>query len=239
MAEQEKSSTIARFFIQRVENEAKSKEAKTIVYDNVEMVEFLIPGDEKLRPVNYAHEDAGHGMTFAEKFFEAYARFKNDDPSQRAGTPLEAWPAMSAARAAELKRFNIFTIEDLASLPDTNLNRLGMGGRQLRSEAKAYLTEAKSDKTDAMQREITELREMVKALLGQKAAPAEPKHLETVGHVGQHDAPVVMRIEDMADDQLKDYIKRVSGEGIRGTPSRATLIARVQALASGEQAEAA
>jgi hypothetical protein len=231
MTEQQKSATIARFFIQRVENEAKSKEAKAIVYDEVEMVEFLIPGDDKLRPVAYAHEDAGHGMTFAEKFFEAYARFKNDDPSQRAGTPLEEWPAMSAARAAELKRFNIFTIEDLASLPDTNLNRLGMGGRQLRSEAKAYLAEKKDDKTAGMEREIAELRDMVKALLsGQKeVAPANvPEVIETND---------LMRIEDMPDDQLKDYIKRVSGEGIRGNPSRATLIARVQALS--EQPEAA
>ena len=234
MTEQEKSATIARFFMQRVENEAKSKEAKAIVYDEVEMVEFLIPGDDKLRPVNFAHEDAGYGLTFAEKFFEAYARFKNDDHSQRAGTLLEEWPALSQARAAELKRYNIFTIEDLASLPDTNLNRLGMGGRQLRSEAKAYLAEKKDDKTAGMERELAELRDMVKALLAAQQKPAAlVEELEPIADDG------LMRIEDMSDDQLKGYIKRVSGEGIRGNPSRATLIARVQALTSGEMTEAA
>ena len=231
MSEQEKSGAIARFFTQRVENEAKSKEEGRTVYDDVEMVEFLIPGDDKLRPVNYAHEDAGHGMTFAERYFEAYARFKNQDGSLRDGTPLESWADISPARAADLKRLNIFTVEDIASLPDTSLNRLGMGGRQLRSEAKAFLTDKKSDKTVAMERELVELRSMVQALLsGQKAADPVPAPAP---------APGFMRIEDLSDEQLKDYIKRTTGEGIRGVPSRATLISRVQALAAAEQSEAA
>jgi hypothetical protein len=232
MSEQEKSVTRARFFVQRVENEAKTKEEGKLVYDEVEMVEFLIPGDDKLRPVAYAHEDAGHGVTYAEKFFQDYAKFKNNDLSQRVGIPLEDWPDFPAVRILDLKRLNIFTIEDLAAIPDTSLARLGMGGRQLRSEAKAYLSEKKDDKTVIMEREIAELRDMVKALLaGQKAV--EPVRIpETIAPSG------MMRIEDMGDDQLKDYIKRVSGEGIRGNPSRATLIARVQTLVSGEQAAA-
>jgi len=232
MSEQEKSVTRARFFMQRVENEAKTSEEGKIVYDEVEMVEFLIPGDDKLRPVSYAHEDAGHGVSFAEKFFQDYAKFKNNDLSQRIGTPLEDWPDLPAVRIIELKRLNIFTIEDLAAIPDTSLARLGMGGRQLRSEAKAYLSEKKDDKTAIMEREIAELRDMVKALLaGQKTAtPASiPEAIAPSG---------LMRIEDMGDDQLKDYIKRVSGEGIRGNPSRATLIARVEALYLNSQAAA-
>jgi hypothetical protein len=37
---------------------------------------------------------------------------------------------------------NVFSVEQLANISDTNLDILGMGGRELRAQAQAYLDEA-------------------------------------------------------------------------------------------------
>lgn len=75
---------------------------------------------------------------------ELYLRRK-EDPSVEGivGTPIARLPGLSAERVMELRLSKVFTIEQLAGTSDTNVERLGLKGRDERREAQIFLASAK------------------------------------------------------------------------------------------------
>lgn len=219
-----KDTARPKFYRDAIENPARSKEEGRPIYDEIEMVEVRMPGDRLtvfVSPVEDVHRA---------RWPEIYAAFKRGEERAASGTPLEHWasPEMTRSRVAELKACNILSVEELADVPDNVLPRLGMGGRALREQARAYLAAAKGGAdVSAMAAQIAKLQETVAALQGRPApAPAaEP-------------APEARTIEDHSDDELRAYILRQSGRQVRvGTP-RVKLVAMAAEIATGA-AEAA
>jgi hypothetical protein len=164
-------------------------------------------------------------MSAKERWPDHYAAFKKGEQRATSGTPLEAWPNsdLTKSRVAEIKAHDILSVEELANLQDNLLGKLGMGARELREAARTYIAKAKSGAGDAaMAARVAQLEEMVKRLSGNAPPPPEE--------------PKEKALEDCSDAELKEFIKRETGEPVRGNPSRDTLITRAKAIAEKEAA---
>lgn len=97
-----------------------------------EYVEMLMPGDNKNAPVRKVTD------TIRAEFPNQYAAFKRGEELSPEGTPIEMWPAVNPSLARMLKTMNIYTVEQMAEVPDTAIGGI-MGGRSLRDRARVYL----------------------------------------------------------------------------------------------------
>jgi hypothetical protein len=220
-----------RFYMDAVQNKAKSEAEGRPIFDDREMVEVRIPGDKQLTWKGYAEEpvffnpSTREPMSAKERWPDHYASFKKGEQRATSGTPLEAWPNsdLTKSRVAEIKAHDILSVEELANLQDNLLGKLGMGARELREAARTYISKAKSGAGEAaMAARVAQLEEMVKRLSGSAAPAAEE--------------PKEKALEDCSDAELKEFIKRETGEPVRGNPSRETLITRAKAIAEKEAA---
>jgi hypothetical protein len=71
---------------------------------------------------------------------------KGEDIQQVNGTPLHAWSGVSREMASELRKFNLFSVEDLADFPDHMLSRIPIPSlRDIRVRAKAFVEAASTN----------------------------------------------------------------------------------------------
>lgn len=72
------------------------------------------------------------------------------------GTPIEQWPQMTVTSVANLKTLNIRTVEDVATLADSALTKIGPGAVKLRADAQKYLSSAQLSADLAQMDELRE-----------------------------------------------------------------------------------
>lgn len=230
-----------------VPNEARSREAGRPIFDDMEVVEIRFGGDRNKISVFPAHAETGltdgsdgytTKLTYAQRFPEQYRAFKQQAAQIVSGTPVEELPFLTQAKRSELKALNIHTAETLAALDGTPLKTLGIGGRDLKDQAVAYLQSASgSAETDKLRRENEALRAQLQALYkaptegetqaeGEEPAAtdeeiAEPKADEPAEDDGDH-------YDALTSDELKDKIEDLTGSRPRGNPSKKTLIATLK-----------
>lgn len=75
-------------------------------------------------------------------FSEAYKAWQEGETLPEAGTPIKGWPILSPAAQKELISMGIRTVEDLAALPDSELQGVGIGAVANRQKAVAWLQAA-------------------------------------------------------------------------------------------------
>ncbi|MDI9407814.1 MAG: hypothetical protein QM523_01045 [Candidatus Pacebacteria bacterium] len=182
-----------------------SKEQGRPIFNDLEIVEIRIAGDRNYAPVFPAHSMwqrvDGNPVTYAERWPEAYARFKAGQEQVAAGTPLSELPFLSEAKRAELRALKVYTAEALASMDGKNLKALGDTGREMKNQATAYLAKAVSSAgTVALAAEV----EALKAELAAMRGTTEPEH-------------------DDEKEALKVQIATLTGQRPRGNPSTETL----------------
>jgi hypothetical protein len=108
------------------------------------------------------------------------------------GTPLENWPQLDVAQVQTLKHVNVYTVEQLAGMPDGFLPNCGLGvqARAIRAKAQAFVQHATDgsgkvealaarldrfeDEMKAKDAEIEELRRENARLLAANPAAAAP-----------------------------------------------------------------
>lgn len=152
---------LVKFFRHAELSQFKSKAAKMPIYDEVDMVSVIYPGEKEEIKVL---ADDFHKQRFPRQW-DAYQK----GIEQRAsGTPLEMLFPDQPVTILSLKTFHIHTIQQLAMISDTAMNNIPMG-RTLSDKAKAYLSSAMGGQNfhtmqAAMQKQIDEL----KALLADK-----------------------------------------------------------------------
>jgi hypothetical protein len=165
----------------------KSASAGRPIYDDVEYITIMVPGDATSiihRPVWERDRER-----FAAKYL-AFQQKKDQDAVS--GTPLLASGIVTAAQARELEFFHCRTVEHLANMSDSNAVKF-IGIQDLKRKAQLFLENAKSvapmttmkaelDKRDdqiaAMQAQINALLESQKPKRGRKAAEPEPETIE-------------------------------------------------------------
>jgi len=139
-------------------------------YRMEERVKIIMPGNGLAIPVLKVTDE------HRERWPREYEAFKQGLEPDLNGTPLEEWAILNKAQVLELKAMNIRTIEDVAGLPDTAIQRIGRGGYALRERAQAYVDDAKEgelltkanaradlleEKVAVLSRQVEEMGEML------------------------------------------------------------------------------
>lgn len=237
------------FYTEAVEDAAATRVQGRLICKDEEFVFILIGGDPKstIRAPAHSHTDrdpmTGEQRTYAQKFPDEYRFFKaNEDQHQASGTPLTEVPWLTAARREELKALKIFTVEALAGLDGTLLQRIGMGGRELKNKAQAWLDAAAghagesrlAEELAARDLEIAAMKEQI-ALLTSHVAPSAPAVHAPIAPVTDADEGIWA---SYSDEDIKVFLADRSGRRPAGNPKRETLIAMASEIIEAEKAAA-
>jgi hypothetical protein len=170
------SKLMVNFYVRAVQNNFKTSQEGRPIFDEVEFIRIIIPGDTKTIIDTKVNPEYRH------RFADKYERFQKGLAQAQSGTPLEVWPQMTVGQVAELKAMHISTVEQLADLSDVLAQKI-MGSHQLRQKAQAFLEaaagEAQNSKMAAELEkrdvEIAALKEQMAQILKVKAKPDSPK----------------------------------------------------------------
>lgn len=125
------------FFVEPLEDGNATEKAGALRMYEQEMVRIHVAGDQftvACQPVDAA---------IKERFAVQYGAWKTKKIERHVdGTPLKNWPLLSPLRVAEFESMNIFSVEHLAAVSDSNVNRMA-DGRIWREKAIAWLASAK------------------------------------------------------------------------------------------------
>lgn len=175
----EDSNLWVEFRKEPVKNEMKSESEGRAIFDDVVFIDITFPGDKTkkvVRPVQDSDK---------ERFARQWENFqKGETGDNLTGTRLEEWPLLSRSEIAELKAINIFTVDQLANLPDSALNWLG--ARTYRTKAEAWLKTAKdtsvavklAHENEVLKGDIEQLKQQIKDLSEQITKPKRTKQSE-------------------------------------------------------------
>lgn len=244
------------FFMDAVENPRRSREEGRPIFEDKEFVRIRIVGDPKNTIVSEAHEpkgrdrDTGEIVTYATRFPEHYRLFKAGEGQKLDGTPLTEVPWLTAGRREELKHFNVLTVEGLAQLDGSALQRLGLNARELKNKAIAWLDAAAGSAGDsrlaaelaARDAEIETLKGQMAELLA-RGKPTEPTFERYKGYDTLNAEPGVTAeaapepevdgsspFEAWDDADIKNWIADNSGQRPPGNPSHKTLVAKADEI---------
>lgn len=174
-------------------------------FNKLLMVRVSVPGDpsnveywvEEEYPEAFPHPQFGalrKNEQIFSRFGEYIAAYKaNNAAVIQAGTPLEAWPAVTRTQIAMLRFHGVHTVEALSGLHDEQIGRIGPGGRELVNKAVAYLKSARDS-------ESTMKAEAEKAALQSRLDALELKYTEIMEAVSE--------LPDEARAQIKTHIKK-------------------------------
>jgi hypothetical protein len=203
-----------------MENAEKTLAAGRPVFDDVEVCEIRTPGsrDVKIFPANtFARwEDDATGqqrkVSYAERFSHQYRQFKALATQTKSGTPLEYARFLTDGRRAELRAQNVYTIEALAEIDGNELKNLGPYGREFKNKAIEYIEESRSAAPNKqMEAELEALRAR-NAVLEEDMTTLKSMRQQTES-----------ALEDMSDEQLREYITAQTGSPPQGVLPRKTL----------------
>lgn len=215
---------VARFFKHVVQNEAKSKAAGRPIYDESDHIELRFAANKFTKHVAPAHEvfkternfQTGEvsPITYALAWPNEFKQYKAGEDQTQAGTPLAELPFLTQSKRLELKALSIHTAEALAALDGPPLKNLGMGGRELKNQAQAYLDNARGSV------------DVVKMAATIAAMQAELDRLKGSGSADASPAAEQSPFLDMEADDIKNWIENATGERPKGNPNHATLVKR-------------
>lgn len=219
-----------RFYIEAVQNIAKSKLEGRPIFDDVEMCEISFAGNKLHVHTAPAHElfnpppknqpELGW-QSYAQVYAPIYQRFKAGIAEQGTGTPLSEAPFLTAAKRSELMALNIKTIEALAALDGAALRTLGMGGSELKTQAQAYIDNAKDSAVSV--RFAAENDELRKTLAEMQQQIAELTAARGTAPAAVVDTSEPSPFDDFTNEDIHAWLKD-SGFPAAATCTRATLI---------------
>lgn len=88
--------------------------------------------------------------TWVEHFSTEYERWKSGMDVSEFGCSVRNWPGVSKAQVENLIALGVRTIEDVAAMNEPTMNRLGLGARELKHKAAAYLEGRDANKSVEM-----------------------------------------------------------------------------------------
>lgn len=220
------------FFMDSKYNKRKSAEQGRPVYDDIEKVRIRIAGDPKSTLIAPAKSTSAvrdpvtnERLTYAQLHHGPYEAFKRNEEYRGTGTPLSELSFVTVAKRKELEALNIFTAEALAQLDGANLQRLGMGGRELKTQAEAWLSKAMgsadvtrlSAENEALKARLDAMEAMMN---GNPNVPQEEKAGD----------PPASPFADWDDDTIRTWIVEQGGDNPHHKCSHDTLVAKADEL---------
>lgn len=224
-----------------VENRTRSFTEGRPIFDQQEQVHIKFVGDTRKELVAPAHEKClrdpatNQWVSYAQLYHRHYEAFKTGEAAVGEGTPISELPFLTEARRAELRALHIHTAEALTQLEGTNLSRLGMFGRELKEQAKAYIERARETALESrLSAENATLKAQIDALTLQvqtmqmPAAATQAREMPDVSDLttaqlsASDESPSAFMGWD--DATLKAFIKERTGATPKGHPSHQTLV---------------
>ncbi|MFE8872122.1 hypothetical protein ACE4RV_02855 [Acetobacter persici] len=214
------------FRYETVEDVEASRRAKRAVMKTIELCEMRIAGEKNYVPTVPADSiwktENGQPITYAERFGEAYRKFKMGASQSGEGTPLQQLRpfGISDAQISLCRALRIYSIEAVHSLEGHALKALGISGNELKRMANAWMAEQARgghvmSEVEALRRKVAELEE--------RNADKEQIAAEVVEEA-EGASKIANAFAAMTDEQLKAYYKERTGAAPRGNPSRETLL---------------
>lgn len=162
----DQSGVFPKFSLRSVQHKAASEQAGRPIFKDVEWLDIIIAGDKNTqvsRKVNDLDK---------KRFAQHYQAFKQGLVAPTTGTPLKEWPILTPAQVDELKYLNFLTVESVAEMSDAAMQSIGMGGRELKNKAKAWLASALKGATsqklvaenERLSGEVDMLKDQLKAM---------------------------------------------------------------------------
>lgn len=157
------SHVFATIYQEAVELKSESEKAGRPIFTDLPFIRITIPGDTNNIIERKLTEQDKH------KYPKAWADYQRGEAQGFTGTPLEQWTQITRAQVKESKYFECHTVEQLAGLTDSHCQKMGMGFRDLREKAKAYLGVAETTaaataqalENERLRQEMAELRAML------------------------------------------------------------------------------
>lgn len=179
-----------KFYQKPIQNNFKTNLEGRPIMEMRDFILIEVPGNQTLTIDTFATEGD------KKRFPIEWARYQNEKTDgDIEGTLLSDWPVINAATAAELKHFKFYTVEQVATASDAQLNTLGMAAGMapftLRDKAKAFLASAKdtalvqqqadelSKRDEIIARMQAQIAELAQQANKPKAAPKKAKVEET------------------------------------------------------------
>lgn len=203
-----------------IENIPKSEEAGHLVKENHEVVQVRFAGSNNYSPIfpvsAFWKREGNQTITYAERWAEQYRQFKQGNPQEANGTPLEmlSQHGITPEQLSLCRTMKVYSIEALSALEGTNLKNLGMASNDLKQMARNYLAD-RSGGAGAMA-EIEALKAQIAAL--QAASTVIPEHEPTPEEME------AARIEAMSDEDLRLFIEDRTGTRPDGRLKRDNLV---------------
>lgn len=220
------------FKMLEVENIPKSETAGRKVMEIREVVEVRFAGSKNYSPIFPTgamwKREGNQVISYAERWPEQYRAFKEGEPQEARGTPLEMLRdhGITPEQLSLCRALRIYSIEALHRLEGPAVKTLGMNANSLKDAARAFL--ADRDKGLHAMDEIAALKAQIAELQSRSTVPPvedlKPEEIKQV----------VKNADDAfagkTDDELKTEIAKFTGSKPRGTPSRETLVRSLQEL---------
>lgn len=231
------------FYSDAEEDEAATRKEGVPKFKDTEFVRVRFVGDKTQAIVAPAHSltfdpEERRECTYAEKFPKHYAAFKEQRAGFLDGTPIEQLPGITNSRILEFKAQKVFTIEALAQLDGSNLNRLGMHARDWKNKATAWLDAAREGAVDAklaaqnadLQAQLAEMTKRLDAMAFNPEFAAKAKDEDETPKV-----PVVEAgpFAGHTAGDLRTFIKAKGGTW-KGNPGLDTLLAMATDIMAAE-----
>lgn len=147
----QKSANYVKFYRQWVRNNFLSEREGREVGEEHDFILVISPGQSKTEVRRKATE------ADRANYADEWSAYKSGKDHQMSGTPIEKLPGLANGMADALKALYIYTIEQMAGLPDLSLQKIGMGGNEIRKRAKDYLAKGSAE-TEELRRQVAELQ---------------------------------------------------------------------------------
>lgn len=134
---------IPRFFMDSRPNAFLSAKEGKPVFDEVEMVTIIVPGDRKTEVTRIVNDEV------RQRFPRQYNAWKQNREAPVDGTPVDQLPGITRGQVEELAFVHVRAIESLAGLSDDQCTKaLRMGGMALRQRARDWLEKVAGNQTE-------------------------------------------------------------------------------------------
>jgi hypothetical protein len=141
-----------RFYVDSVTDQVATEREGRLICRDEERVELIIPGNPHTKPVFRVSQE------HTQRWPKEYEAFKAGMTISAEGTPLEEWPRLKRGQVLEMKHLGFRTVEDIAKMGDLEVQRIGMGGMELRNLARAFIDTAEETRlTNQLMAENTKL----------------------------------------------------------------------------------
>lgn len=136
------SRLAVRFYKKAVQDAAKSTEAGRPIFEEKDFVVIMVPGDKDNIVDRQVWDDASNPNSDTQRFGRQYDAWRRNQQQETTGTPLSAWPGVTRSQVEELAYLKVYSVEQLASVSDGNLQKMGPGYLGLRLKARDFLQAA-------------------------------------------------------------------------------------------------